>query len=141
MTFCASNIICTLQVTLSGGLRQFSASGASILFLETLGYERGEVQGLSFARLGSTMLLLKDSLEVDALCQDIRPSLEVLPPPKAKPQTPITWSTPIDDYAFCGAVPMEKVTHGGFKTMVIDSSLRWMLLLPLARIQLHSPCV
>ena len=111
-------------MTLSGRLRQLSVSGASILFLkETLGYEPGEVLGVSFARLGTPMLLLKDSLEVDALCQDIPPSLPVLPPPKAGPQTPNSWF-PLDNYFFCGAVPMEKVSDTGFKTMVIDSSLR-----------------
>jgi hypothetical protein len=112
------------KVTLSGRLRSLSVSGASILFLkESLGYEPGEVLGLSFARLGSPMLLLKNNLEVDALCQDILPSLPVLPPPKAGPQIPNNWF-PLDNYVFCGATPMENVKDSGLSTMVFDSALR-----------------
>ena len=107
------------QVTLSGRLRSTSSS-----FLE-LSSASGELLALTFDRLGSTMLLLKTTLDIDSHCQDFPPSLPVLPPPLATVVRSQAWY-PLEGYAFCGAFQFEKSGGQGFYAMALDASLRYV---------------
>jgi len=106
-----------VEVTLSGRLRSTTSS------LLTLDSSHGEVLSLTFHRLGSPMLLLKSSLDIDSLCQDSPPALPVLPPPTATVVRPQSW-VQLDNYAFCGAFLFEQTDGKGFVAMALDASLR-----------------
>mmetsp|Transcript_28817 Transcript_28817/g.68805 ORF Transcript_28817/g.68805 Transcript_28817/m.68805 type:complete len:1219 (+) Transcript_28817:166-3822(+) len=110
-----------VEVTLSGRLRSLTQS---LLDLEA---GAGQLLGLTISKMGSPLLLLRNDLSIAEYCQDIPPSLPVLPPPRASVPRPQSWF-PLENYAFCGASQYEGISNSGMelRTMALDSSLRTM---------------
>eukprot|EP00873_Tetraselmis_striata_P009572 jgi/Tetstr1/429836/TSEL_019703.t1 len=105
----------TLFVTLSGSLRS-----ANTRDLRELG---SPAAGLSIARTGSPMLLLTENMTVLSLCQDIQPSLPVLPPEPIYAPPPQSWFA-LDTYLFCGAWQYDNVEGATLADMTINPTTR-----------------